>query len=261
MKAEEQGVGLEAEKTQDSVRAVDRALDILLAFRPGDDELTVADLLKRVDLSRPTLYRLLGTLEQNRFLVGSGEPQRFRLGPAVAQLAHVWGTSLNLGALAQPMMRAVWEATGETVALFVPEGLFRRCVAELPSAQALSFKRGIGYRERLVLGASGRVILAHMGLDEGELKAFADGLAVDLAAFPALLEAARQRGYAMSQDELIQGAVAVAAPFFDGADRVAGSLCIFGPTVRLPAAQVAMAGPLLVQQAARLSAALGQSTR
>ena len=48
---------MEAEKNQDSVRAVDRALDILLAFRPGDEALTVAELLKRVDLSRPTLYR------------------------------------------------------------------------------------------------------------------------------------------------------------------------------------------------------------
>lgn len=256
---EEEPGTVEAEKTQDSVRAVDRALDILLAFRPGDDGLAVSELLKRVDLSRPTLYRLLGTLEQNRFLVGSGEPQRFRLGPAVAQLAHVWSAGLNLAALAQPMMRRVREASGETVALFVPEGLFRRCVAELESPQPLSFKRGIGYRERLVLGASGRVILAHMALGNNGLKAYADGLAVDLAAYPAALADARQRGYAMSQDELIQGAVAVAAPFFDGADRVAGSLCIFGPTVRLPAAQVERAGQLLVQEAARLSAALGQA--
>src|SRR5579864_3591749 len=71
---------MEEKKSHESVRAVERALEILLAFRPGDEELSVAELLTRVDLSRPTLYRLLNTLEQQGFLFSFGEPQRFRLG-------------------------------------------------------------------------------------------------------------------------------------------------------------------------------------
>ena len=55
---------VEAPRGQEGVRAVDRALQILLAFTPGDDELTVAELSARVALSRPTLYRLLERSEQ-----------------------------------------------------------------------------------------------------------------------------------------------------------------------------------------------------
>ena len=77
---------------EESVRAVDRALEILLAFTARDGELTVSEIVKRVDLSRPTLYRLLRTLEGNRFLVSTGDPQRFRLGPSVAQLANAYAT-------------------------------------------------------------------------------------------------------------------------------------------------------------------------
>jgi DNA-binding IclR family transcriptional regulator len=242
-----------------AVRAVGRALDILAAFGPQDDGLTVGELGKRVDLSRPTLYRLLHTLEQSGHLVATGDPQRFRLGPAVARLAHVWTASHDLAAVAQPMMRAVWEATGETVALFVPQGLFRVCVAELPSPQPLSFKRGVGYRERLVLGASGRAILAHMAHDPDTLAAYAEGTQVDLKRYPGELTKIRDRGYAVSKDELIQGAVAVAAPFFDGADHVGGSLGIFGPTVRLPGEQADRYGRLLVEEAAKLSRALGSA--
>ena len=150
------------ERASESVRAVDRALDILLAFRGADDGLSVADLLKRVDLSRPTLYRLLHTLEAKGFVTSSGEPQRFRLGPSVAQLAHLWNSGLNLADIAEPAMKRVWEETKETVALFVPEGLMRLCVKEIPSPHPLSFRRGAGYRERLVLGASGRSILAQI---------------------------------------------------------------------------------------------------
>jgi len=225
------------DKSAESVRAVDRALDILLAFKGADGGLTVADLLKRVDLSRPTLYRLLHTLEKKEFLISSGDPQRFRLGPSVAQLAHSWNAGLNLAEVAQPAMQCVWEATGETVALFVPEGLMRLCVAEMPSQQALSFRRGVGYRERLVLGASGRAILAQIEATI-ELDSYAAGLEIDLQKCRAELEKTRKRGFAVSRDELIVGAVAIAAPIFDGASRVVGSLGIFGPTVRLPDSKV-----------------------
>ena len=40
-------------------------------------------------------------------------------------------------------MRRLRDETGETVALFVPEGAFRLCIAEVPSNQALSFRRGV----------------------------------------------------------------------------------------------------------------------
>ncbi len=243
-------------KAGDGVRAVDRALDILLAFQGVEGGLSVADLMKRVALSRPTLYRLLRTLEGKSFVVGSGDPQRFRLGASVAQLAHSWNASLKLVELAEPAMRRVWEGSGETVALFVPEGLLRRCVAEVPSLQALSFRRGVGYRERLVLGASGRSILAqfHETID---LATYAAGLDVDLVACRAELTRVKKRGYAVSRNELIDGAVAIAAPIFDNTGRVAGSLGIFGPTVRLPEARVAALGGLLMREAATVSTWLG----
>ena len=65
----------------DGVRAVERALDILKAFSVNEHELSAAQLLERVPLSRPTLYRLLQTLVHSGFVVSSGDPQRFRLGP------------------------------------------------------------------------------------------------------------------------------------------------------------------------------------
>ena len=60
----------------ENVRAVGRALEILQAFTEGDPELSAGELLKRVDLSRPTLYRLIYTLEEHGFIVSVGEPQR-----------------------------------------------------------------------------------------------------------------------------------------------------------------------------------------
>lgn len=60
----------------------------------------------------------------------------------------------------------------------------------------------------------------------------------------------------MSCDELIEGAAAVAAPFFDGKG-IAGSLAIFGPTARVDEKRIGELGKLVMAKAANLSEALG----
>jgi DNA-binding IclR family transcriptional regulator len=243
----------------DGVRAVERALDILKAFSVNELELSAAQLLERVPLSRPTLYRLLQTLVHSGFVVSSGEPQRFRLGPAVGQLTHVCSSGLNISAVGQAIMQRVWEATQETVALFVPQGNMRLCVAELPSPQALSFKRGVGYQERIVLGASGQVILAHANTSIEAIERYAEGLSLDPIRLAQELRQIRKRGYATSKNALIEGAVAIAAPFFNSHGQVAGSIAVFGPGARLKEDKVRQFGAVLVKEAAALSQALGHT--
>jgi DNA-binding IclR family transcriptional regulator len=245
-----------AEKNE-NVRAVGRAFEILLAFTEEAPELSAGELLKRVDLSRPTLYRLLYTLEEHGFLVSLGEPQRFRLGPSVARLAHVWKSTLDLSTLAGPVLRRIWEATRETVALQVPQGNLRLCVAELPSPQPLNFKRGVGYTERIVRGATGRAILASMAATPEQLQSYLQGTDIDLEDLEAELDATRQRGYSTSRNELLPGAVAVAVPFFDQDGQVAGSIGVFGPEVRLDAARQKEIADVLLLEVPKLSQALG----
>ncbi|HMN83280.1 MAG TPA: IclR family transcriptional regulator [Burkholderiaceae bacterium] len=234
-------------KPADNVRAVERALAILKAFTAHDAELTAGQLLTRVDLSRPTLYRLLQTLQTSGFVVASGNPQRFRLGPAVAHLVHVWTSNQDIAEHAQPMLARLWEQTGETVALYLLDGDDRVCVAELPSAQPLSFRRGIGYRAPITMGASGRAIRAWL----------TDRAAPAAAPAAAELQRIRANGYAVSFEELIQGAVAVAAPVFDAASKVLGAVAVFGPGVRLPQERIETIGRLVSAEAAAISAALG----
>ncbi|MDB5875211.1 MAG: transcriptional regulator, IclR family, partial [Ramlibacter sp.] len=245
-------------------RAVGRALEVLLAFREGDSELSASELLARVKLSRPTLYRLLYTLQEAGFVRAAGEPQRFTLGPAVGQLSRVWTAAgdktVDLPAVAQPMMKQLWEETGETVALLTPDGSDRVCVAELPSAHALSFRRGVGHRERIMLGASGRTILAYLPHTPAILRKYAKtlpkGHGIDIDAFAAELERTKRRGWAVSRSELIQGAVALAAPLFAADGKVAGSLAVFGPSVRIDSARQQEMVKLLVGQAEAISRAL-----
>lgn len=243
------------EKSGEGVRAVGRALDILQAFRTDDRGLTASEILKRVDLSRPTLYRLLRTLELRGFVTSSGEPQQFQLGAAVAHLAHVWTSGLDITTSAQPMMHRLWEETGETVALLVHQGRDRICVAELPSAQPLSFRRGVGHRERITLGASGKVVLAFSSDAEHYLAELV--AAQDQPHYREELAQIRDAGYAVSKDELIKGAVAMAAPFFTGGSKVLGSLAVYGPSARVNESKIAKIVALLLDESKELSKTFG----
>ncbi len=241
-------------KETDGVRAVDRALDVLLAFRPGESRLGAAELLRRVDLSRPTLYRLLRTLELRGFVVSSGNPQRFSLGPAVAQLSQAWSSGHDLTEIARPVMEQLWEETGETVALLMHSGRERVCVAELPSAQPLSFRRGVGHREQVLLGASGRAIVAFLADPSSHL---ADLPAGRRQAFETELARIRADGHAVSREELIAGAVAVAVPIFMAGRQVVGSMAVYGPSVRIGEEQIRSIAQSLVRAAERIGKAVG----
>ena len=241
---------MQAHQDPGGVRAVDRALDILQAFRPGENRLSATDLLARVDLSRPTLYRLLRTLESRGFVLSSGQPQRFSLGPAVAQLAQAWSSGHDLTEVVRPVMEALWAQTGETVALLRHQGQDRVCVAEFPSAQPLSFRRGVGHREQVLLGASGRAILAFVPDPEPYLsriplqrrKSFGQELA---------------HIRKVSREELIAGAVALAVPVFETGGRVAGSLAVYGPSVRIGEQQEQKIAAALLQACARIRESVG----
>lgn len=239
------------------VRAVGRALEVLLAFRPTDGDLTAAELSRRVGISRATLYRLSHTLEEYGFLVSAPSPQRFRLGPAIATLTQAWTSNMDVSRVARPLLEHIWTTTGETVAIFTAHGDMRLCIAELPSPQPLNFKRGVGYSEQIFRGASGRAILAFANTTPQKLSQFAREAGVTVEALRTSLADVRVRGFASSHNELISGAVAVAVPFFDHTAAVAGSIGVFGPEARIDREKVEAFARLLTDASATLSAMLG----
>jgi DNA-binding IclR family transcriptional regulator len=201
-----------------TIRSIERAMDVLACFDPQTPQHSVTDLQKRTELSRPTLYRILATLQGKGVIRSFGIPRRFELGHEATRLAANWIGQDDFIRAAGPALRGLWEKTGETVALFVAtdDGM-KICVEEIRSQQALTFTRGIGLREDLEVGASGKAILAFM--EDGKTDPDLDDV--------------RRNGVRISEGEVIDGAVAIAAPVFARDGNVKASVCLFGPEVRM----------------------------
>ena len=241
-----------------SVRAVDRAVEILRAFTAERSSLSVLEIQKKAHLSRPTVYRLLETLASHGFVRAHGTPQRFSLDYAVGQLAQNWLEGLDPVAAGRPIVERLHEETKESVGLMILRGHERFCVLELPSPHVLSMARGIGPMGHLAHGNSGKVILAFMSEKDIEavLRTLPKGIRKD--AVMADLAAIRRDKFRVSRSEILDGAVGVAAPYFDNANRVVGSIIVFGPELRFDEERIARVTKRVVESAAELSSALGQ---
>lgn len=246
------------ERPAANVRAVDRAIAVLQAFGPDRPMMSALDIQRRVGLSRPTIYRLLETLAAHGFVRAHGEPQRFSLDYAVGQLAQSWLAGLNPVGVGRPFIEKLHEQTRETVSMALLQGQTHLYVLELTSPHALSMSRGIGPKEHLTRGASGKAILAFMS--EPEAAAIVSGApeGCDPEALKRELVAVRARGFAVARGEVIPGVVAMAAPIFDSAG-VIGSIVVFGPEVRLPQERVDDVTQQALACARRISAALGHA--
>jgi IclR family transcriptional regulator, acetate operon repressor len=243
-----------------TVRAVERAIEILQSFSVDKPSMSVIELQKKVQLSRPTLYRLLHTLTVKGLVRAEGEPQRFTLDHGVAKLTHVWMSALDVVSAAEPIISRLRDQTGETGGLYVLRGNLRTCVLERASQSVLSITHGVGGPGLpLFLGASGRAILAFTNektVADLALQNLPHG--ISKKRFLEELARIREKGFAVSRGEIIVGSVAIAAPVFDRTG-VIGSISIAGPQARINDSWIANATKLVVAGAAELSATLGHT--
>jgi IclR family transcriptional regulator, acetate operon repressor len=239
-----------------NVRAVERAIEILEAFSKKSS-MSVLEIQKIVGLSRPTLYRILETLASKGFIRAHGTPQRFSLDYAVGRLAQIWLSGLDAVAAARPMLERLHEESKETVGLMMLRNQQSMCVLELPSPHILAMSRGIGPMGHLSRGATGKAVLAFA--DSEILKTTLRTLPKDVDRKRLLDDLAKIRrdGFRISRGEVIAGAIAIAAPYFDYSHRVAGAMAVYAPEARVTEDWVARMTKRIVASAAELSAVLG----
>lgn len=235
-----------------SVRAVDRAIDILQAVSRQPEGVKIAELERQTGIARPTLYRLVRTLERRQLLRPCSDPTQYALDVGLVALAQPWMRSIDLVSRAEQALVSLSAQVDETIALCLHHGNTRVYVREIVSKHPLKYSRGVGVTDSLVRGAGGLSILAFV--DE---KFIADQLATVDAEERRRLQAEialiRKQGYAVSEGQIMDGAMAIAAPIFNSAGLVVGSVGIYGPSTRLNRGNVSEVSTALLACAKQIS--------
>src|SRR4029077_1750290 len=116
------------------VRSVARAADILVALEDGPRSL--GRISQATGLSKPTAHRLLASLAYRQMVIQDPVTIEYMLGPGCLRVADaIMRGAAGIGALVQPVLDGLAQASGETVALYVRAGLERICIGQVPSRQ------------------------------------------------------------------------------------------------------------------------------
>ncbi|TBL71167.1 IclR family transcriptional regulator [Paenibacillus thalictri] len=236
-----------------TVRAVERALDILLCFTDSSD-LSLTEISQRVGLHKSTVHRLLASLEVKGFILRDPASEKYKLGFRVWELSANLTQSDDPALILLPEMERLRDQIGETVSLYVRDGMERVRVQAVQSNQAIRRVAPIGARLPLYVGASSKILVAFAG-DEVQQQLLADSSwpqGLDRAAFVAQLAEARTLGLATSVEEREPGAAAFSAPILNHAHRLVAALAVSGPANRLTPDMMKEHAPLLMEAARRM---------
>src|SRR5580700_11449466 len=205
-------------------QAVDRAAQLLIQVARHRAPVSFTELTAASGLAKSTTSRLLMALERNG-LVRRDPAGRFSPGEVFVSYACRGGVEADLVSLAQPVLARLGEETGETVNLGVPrDGGLVEQIAQVDSRYLIGGTNWVGLTVPLHCAALGKVLLAFGAaeLPKGRLEQRTDRTITSRVALAAELTAVRERGYAVTIEELEPGLVAVAAPVFVGGTSTAG---------------------------------------
>lgn len=121
----------------EGVAAVERALELLTAFRPGDDALGLVALSERTGLIKSTILRLAVSLERFNLLVRMSDG-RYQLGSEVVRLNSIYQGTIDLERHIQPVLAKLAVETQETATFYVRHGKTERmCLFRVNSPSIL----------------------------------------------------------------------------------------------------------------------------
>jgi DNA-binding IclR family transcriptional regulator len=241
-------------------------VQLLACLAEADGAVSIKFLCQTLKLPASTVHRLLGLLADEGMVERSADRPTYAAGLELVRIASLLASKVRILDVAKPFMSAVVRDCDETCCLlqYLPE---RRKVMALHaefSSHPLRYRIELYQPHSILWGATGRTVLAF--LPPGEIDAaIRDGDLSPATGEPtparetilADLEEIRNRGYAITQGQNIEGAVGIGAPVFNSERRVIGSFCMTIPETRFNKKTQERLSQILMSRAGELSRALG----
>jgi IclR family transcriptional regulator, KDG regulon repressor len=240
----------------ESIRAVERALDVLACFSGQSPALSMTQISERLEINKSTVHRLLATLEARRFVERDPFSGIYRAGPRLLQMASITLENNAIRRLAAPFLHDLRDRYRENVNLAILDEAEVVYLDIIESPQRVKLAAALGERLPALSTASGKAILAFSS-EETVRQILAHGMprwtdftTVTPEAFLANSRQIREQGYAISEQEYEDGINAIAAPV---CHPPIASISIAGPAYRWTRERMLEIGPHLVDTANKIS--------
>jgi IclR family transcriptional regulator, pca regulon regulatory protein len=248
-------------KTGGSASSLVRGLQVLECFGPRQQGYTLSELVKKTNMPKTSIHRVLKTLSGMNYLRYDELSKRYHLGVRILSLGFAVLESLELREIARPYMESLSRECMKTVNLGVLDKEEMVYVERIKVQGIRSYNISIGNRMPPWDTALGRAVLAHLDIEE--VKKMIDRAKKQKIFNSAekdylkTLHEVKNSGFALVDQEYIKGIIAIAVPVFSTTG-VIGAINMVGEPETVSTDQLAKDyAPKLIEVGALLSDALG----
>ena len=246
---------------------VERIINILNYIALRKEPSKVSEISQQLNITKSSVSRILSSLGKSQW-VAQLPSDEYIMGDNMLELSLLVLSNIDLRRIALPYLHELNNTTTETVGLVLRVGYEDIVIDHVQSKNSIQHVLHEGIRSPLCIGATGKVILAHMEPTEIEeyinslrkLSGFneANKLAMNINVnklTDELIEIKRN-GYVICIGERTPVTAAIAAPIFQR-DRVIASIVVTGPLPRFNEDLARSYSSLLTQTTKKISIRLG----
>ncbi|MEJ6394163.1 HTH-type transcriptional regulator BhcR [Gymnodinialimonas sp. 2305UL16-5] len=248
---------------QNTIKSLDRAMEVFEHLSTTEGA-TLSALAEDLAQSPATVYRILVTLEGRGLVEFDAAGQQWRIGARAFVIGARYLRRTSLVERARPVLRRLMEATGETANLGVARETHVLFVSQVETHESIRAFFPPGTLSPLHASGIGKALLAQMTDDRlsryiatAPLDRFTRRTLTDPANLRADLEATRDRGYAVDDEEKTEGMRCIAAPIFDLAEEAVAGVSVSGPVSRVKPEDMPRIADAVMRAAEDLSVAMG----
>jgi IclR family pca regulon transcriptional regulator len=247
------------------VEALAHGLEILSLFTTERPSLNLTEIIIATQLTKSKTFRMVSTLELLGYLERDPVTRSYRPGLKVLQLGFTALNSLELAQIAQPYLKSLSDATGETTNMAIRDGAEIVYVARNITQRIISVNLYRGSRLPVYCTALGKSLLIDLSqkeiltlLGEGPYPKMGPNSITNINDLMSELEQIRQKGYAMNDEELAVGLRSVAAPIRGSGGNIVAAINISMPGSRISIQKLeADLAPKVMDTVWKISSALG----
>jgi DNA-binding IclR family transcriptional regulator len=247
------------------VGVIAKVLRILETLQGSSAGLGLKAICDLTGIHKSTAHRFLKHLGREGYLIRT-EAGAYLIGPRLAQISAHGNQSATLQAVARPILWDLWRSTQETVNLAVLDQGTVLYVDVIESPHEFRLSSRVGTRRSLHVTALGKALAAflstehrHSILSAMTFQQATPKTIMNLVQFRQELQKVRRQGYAVDDEEAVQGARCVSAPILNATREAVAAVSVSGPVTRVTPNQVAALARAVMAAAGAISAAMGFS--
>lgn len=246
-----------------TIQSISKALDVIELLSQYES-LSLLEISDRLQQPKSSLYRIMLTLEQRGYIARSEKTGKYCLGYQLLVSSRHLLENNSLRMQARHEMQRLSEKYGDTVNLGVLERDQVLYLEIIEGTHSLRMNETVGSTAPIHATAIGKAILADMPveqrdqwLDRQPLAPITPNTITDRELLLKELEKVKKQGYAVDNEESVQGARCIGAAILSAPGRVEGAISISGAIHRYPDDKLPAVAADVMQAAAQISRKMG----